>query len=184
MSFWGKLDTFDVDTNEKERIQAGIGEIHNIINSSSKSNIIVRKTLITFMNLIQCDRAWLLYPCNPYAETYRIPIECARPHWPGAKVDGIDIPVDSHARDTFLLALKENKPVCFDAKENSSFLKADVMRDYHIKSQLLVTVKSVREHPFLLGIHNCEKAKKYSKLDCAIIEEIASQLNLILSKTL
>src|SRR5258708_37826744 len=42
-----------------------------------------------------CDRAWLVYPCDPDSPTVRAVMEHTRPEYPGAFALGEDLPVDA-----------------------------------------------------------------------------------------
>jgi len=44
-------------------------------------------------SIFNCDRAWLLYPCNPNAPSFRVPVEITKPEYPGAKFLNIDVPM-------------------------------------------------------------------------------------------
>ena len=43
---------------------------------------------------LRCDRAWLVYPCDPEAATWRVPMERTRPEYPGTGVHGLEIPTN------------------------------------------------------------------------------------------
>ena len=42
----------------------------------------------TVFALFDCDRAWLFYPCDPDAPSFRVPVEVSRPEYPGANAPG------------------------------------------------------------------------------------------------
>ena len=46
------------------------------------------------LSIFDCDRAWLVYPCDPDALTWRASMEHTRPEFPGAFALGVELPVD------------------------------------------------------------------------------------------
>ena len=50
------------------------------------------------LSIFECDRAWLVYPCDPESATWRAPMERTRPEYPGAMAAGIDFPMDPDVR--------------------------------------------------------------------------------------
>ena len=50
------------------------------------------------LSIFDCDRAWLVYPCDPEAASWRVQMEHTRPDFPGAFALGVDLPVDAGSR--------------------------------------------------------------------------------------
>jgi hypothetical protein len=51
------------------------------------------------LKIFRCDRAWLLYPCDPQAGSLRVPAERTRPEYTGALGAGADIPNEPEVAD-------------------------------------------------------------------------------------
>ena len=47
------------------------------------------------LEIFACDRAWLVYPCDPEAPSWRPVMEHTRPEFPGAFALGADLPIDA-----------------------------------------------------------------------------------------
>ncbi|HXK24940.1 MAG TPA: PAS domain S-box protein, partial [Myxococcota bacterium] len=47
------------------------------------------------LEIFACDRAWLLYPCDPEAPSWRAVMEHTRPEFPGVFALGTDMPIDA-----------------------------------------------------------------------------------------
>ena len=65
------------------------------------------------LSIFKCDRAWLVYPCDPEAASWRVPMERTRPEYPGALAQGIDFPLDLEVRETMAAVLASRDPVSF-----------------------------------------------------------------------
>src|SRR5439155_529597 len=53
------------------------------------------------LSVFNCDRAWLVHPCDPDAVSWNVPMEHTRPEFPGAFALGRDLPVDSEIANVF-----------------------------------------------------------------------------------
>ena len=65
------------------------------------------------LSIFACDRAWLVYPCDPQAPTWRVAMEHTRPEFPGAFVLGLDLPVDPEVARVFETARASSGAVRF-----------------------------------------------------------------------
>src|ERR1051325_6407315 len=65
------------------------------------------------LSIFACDRAWLLYPCDPDALTWHVPMECTRPEYPGAFALGVERPVDATVAEAFRAVLDTDGPVAY-----------------------------------------------------------------------
>ncbi len=70
--------------SENLKLFKSLEAINRIIIEAPNLNKMLDLLLQELLNIFSCDRAWLLYPCDPTAETYRVPMERTRPEWPGA----------------------------------------------------------------------------------------------------
>jgi hypothetical protein len=52
------------------------------------------EVLDALLSIFDCDRAWLVYPCDPDAPTWQVPMERSRPEYPGVLPIGVELPLD------------------------------------------------------------------------------------------
>ena len=78
-----------------------LDRINQIIIRSNEQKVMLEETLDALLDIFRCDRAWLLYPCDPTAPSFRVPIERTRPEWPGASARNLELPLDRAASETF-----------------------------------------------------------------------------------
>ena len=65
------------------------------------------------LDVLNGDRAFLLHPCDPDAPSWRVPMECTRPEWPGALAAGESIPMEEHVAATLRTLRDVEGPVAF-----------------------------------------------------------------------
>ena len=114
----------------------------------------LQTVLDDLLDLFGCDRAWLLYPCDPTAPTWGVPMERARPAFPGVFTLGVDIPMDPGAAAIFSEALASPDPLPFDPTTERQ-VPADIARAFSVRAQLALAVRPRRDKPWLLGLHHC-----------------------------
>ena len=56
------------------------------------------------LSIFDCDRACLVYPCDPEATTWQAPMERTKPEWPGALTLGLVVPMDPGVADVFRIS--------------------------------------------------------------------------------
>lgn len=168
---------FRAEYREHLRILEASEIINQIIIESTEIDTMLKLVLEAFLTIFSCDRAWLLYPCDPNAATYRVPMECTRPQWPGAETEGIDIPPDAFSSKVFELAISTQDPVRFDLETNSSFVDEEISIQFHIRSQMLMAIRPKIGKPWLLGIHHCAAPIIYSQNNCDLFKTLGGRIS-------
>src|SRR5258708_15786524 len=69
------------------------------------------EVLDAVLSVFNCDRAWLVYPCDPEAASWQVPMERTRPQFPGAFALGTDLPMDTEAATVFRTARASSRAV-------------------------------------------------------------------------
>jgi len=92
-------------------------------------NNVIKSTLEIF----NADRSWLLYPCDPDAESWNVPIEHTKPEYPGAYVLGEDIPMVSDVAEEFRAVLKNEDLITIDYQKPSESETSD---RFYVKSEI------------------------------------------------
>lgn len=82
-----QLDFFE----KMERIDSAIRQAKNI-------ETMMSDVLQVTLEVLGSDRAWLIFPCDPTADSWRVPMERTCPKYPGAFALGQDIPMSSEMK--------------------------------------------------------------------------------------
>ena len=131
--------------------------------------------LDTSLSIFETDRAWLLYPCDPEAPSWRVPMERTRPEYPGALARGIDIPTTPEVRRAFFEALNSSGPVVYDPQSGRS-LPPEVSKEFSIRSQIMTAVYPKMGKPWLFGMHQCSYARVWDEKTQRLFTEISRRL--------
>lgn len=126
------------------------------------------------LGIFDCERAWVLYPCDPYAPTFRVPMERSRPEFSGAGVRDHDFPTvltASIMRDL----LAAGMPVAYD-RESIHAVPRGAARNSGVKAQLCTVLNPADDRPWVLGIHHCREEHVYSTWEKEVFRLVANRI--------
>jgi PAS domain S-box-containing protein len=127
------------------------------------------------LSIFDTDRAWLLFPCDPDAAFWRVPVETVNPKYPGAFSEDIDYPMDDSARSVLSGALDSDGPVTYefslDSKEAPEFA-----RRFNIHSQIVTVLRVRVGKPWLLGMHQCSHKRQWTQHEKKLFQDIAERV--------
>ncbi len=127
--------------------------------------------LVTF----RCDRAWLLYPCDPEVDSYRVRMERTRPEYIGAFGVGVDIPNEPGVANVSRRVLASNRPVRFDP-ESDCGLPLQSTERFSIKSMIVMAVYPKVDKPYMFGLHQCSHPRVWTPQEERLFHEIGRRL--------
>src|SRR5258708_7507345 len=90
-----------------------IDSVNRAIQGTNDLEQMMRDVLDAVLSIFNCDRAWLVYPCDPEAASWQVPMERTRPEFPGAFALGTDLPMDTDAAKVFQTARASSRAVRF-----------------------------------------------------------------------
>jgi signal transduction histidine kinase len=130
----------------------------------------------------RCDRAWLVYPCDP--ETFRpgapdvlhrVRTERTRPEYRGASGTGAGISNDPKIADISRVALASGGPVRFDP-ESDQALPAELGERLGVQSMIAMAVYPKVDKPYLFGLHQCSYQRVWTLQEESLFHEIGRRL--------
>lgn len=127
------------------------------------------------LSVFGCDRAWLLYPCDPQAPSWQIPFERAVPEYPGACREGAVVPMNQEGVDLFAEALAADGAVTCGPQAQHP-LPLEMVARFHVQSQIAVAVHTRLGSPWLFGLHQCSRPRIWTDDEKRIFEEIGRRI--------
>lgn len=179
-------DIRDRKQAEKERLihlsfLKNCEQIDKVIQKTADFDRMMSDVLKTMFSIFDCDRTWLLFPCDPSAKSWKVPMEKTRPEYPGAFALEVDIPMTPEAADAFKMALESEGPIIYDQKSGRSIPAA---KQFSIQSQIVMAIYPKLGKPWLLGMHQCSYARVWTEEECKLFREITYRLSDSLSNLL
>ncbi len=129
----------------------------------------------TIFKIFDCDRAWLMDPCDPEAPSFRVPVEICRPEYPGAEKLNIEVPMKPGADQVCAAALAANGPVIYGPQAEREVYK-ELTAQFGVLSQMTLAVYPKVGKPWLLGMHQCSHARIWTPDEQGLFNEIGRRI--------
>ncbi|MCP4746815.1 MAG: PAS domain S-box protein [Desulfobacteraceae bacterium] len=149
--------------------------VNACIRGSTDLQITLDKTIAAVYHIFKCERAWLLFPCEPDAPSFRVPIEHTHPDFPGACALNCDIPMTANVTEFCRSVLNSDVPVAFYADSNRRVLNALIER-FDVLSIMVMSIRPKFGKPWMLGLHQCSYARKWTVEDKRLFQEIGYRI--------
>ncbi len=135
----------------------------------------------TVFSIFDCDRAWLLYPCDPNAPFFRVPVEITKAEFPGAEVLNVDVPISPDQSLNIQEALRSNSPV---AHTDGTERPVTSGKMFGVQSQLIMSIFPKLGSPWLFGMHQCSHPRIWTEAEKRLFKEIGRRISDGLSSAL
>jgi PAS domain S-box-containing protein len=135
------------------------------------------------LSIFGCDRAWLVYPCDPAAPAWRAVMEQTRPEFPGVFALGLELPVKPEVAEVFRRARASNGAVRFGPGYELA-VPGHLAERFSIQSILTMAVYPKWDKPYLFGLHQCASPRMWTTQEERLFEEIGQRLADALSSLL
>ncbi|MBI5142657.1 MAG: PAS domain S-box protein [Nitrospirae bacterium] len=172
--------TNDLRSREQER-QANLkffesmDKVNRAIQGTNNLEQMMSDVLDTALSLFDCDRAFLMYPCDPEAAFWRVPMERNKPEYPGAWSHGFELPMDEEVARTLRELLASGKPVKFGL-ETEHPLPEDIAQRFGFRSFMSIAIHPKVGKPWQFGIHQCSYARIWTVEEERLLQEIGRRL--------
>ncbi len=166
------------------RFLESMDKVNRAMQRSENLKQMMDNVLDVVLAVFDCDRAFILHPCDPNALSWTPQAECTRPEYPGAVAMGIhEIPLDADVADAFRILLNTDGPVKF-GPGNSHPLPANVSERFSIKSLMSMALFPKVGKPWEFGIHQCSHERIWTPEDERLFHEIGRHLSDVLTSFL
>ena len=154
----------------------GMQHIIGAIGISPDPEVWLNNIIVAIREQFGVDRAWLLYPCDPVAVSWSVPVESTVPEYPGAfQIDEV-VPMDPTSAQILQDALDSDEPMVME-----SMPRDEVSKRFSICSQMLFVVRPRFDKPWLLGMHQCSHERTWSREERQLFKDIAIRIEDLLS---
>ena len=141
------------------------------------------EALDLLLDEFECERAWLLFPCDPTAVSWRVPMERTREGWQGALEQGVEFAMEPHVAEVFRFNRDAQGPTPYGPSHDLP-VPPDFAEAFTIRSQLTLALKPAVGQAWLLGLHACREARHWTPADIASFDEIGRRMGPALSTLL
>ena len=173
-----KAISFVLDLTERKRAEderrahvwflESMDRINRAIQGTNDLERMMSEVLDVLLDIFACDRAWLIYPCDPHAPSWRTVMERTRPQFPGALALNADLPTDTDKAAVFASALATSAPVVL--------VPGTVAKRLAIRSQIAMAVHPKVDQPYLFGLHQCSYERVWTEPEKRLFQEVGARL--------
>ncbi|MBE0599596.1 MAG: GAF domain-containing protein [Desulfuromonadales bacterium] len=163
-----------IDALERLRFLEVMEEINQVIHRANDPEQMLWNVLAKAFSVLACDRIWLFHPCDPYAETYRIPVEITRDEYPGAGTQQI-VPMKPRGDEYCAKALATDGPVLFGADTDPPIFR-ELAERFGVRSQISMAIYPKVGKPWMLGMHQCSHERLWTEAEQRLFEAIGRRI--------
>ncbi len=149
--------------------------INRAIRSGNDLEQVMSQVLDTVLGIFDCDRVFLMHPCDPEAASLRVPIERNRPEYPGVGA-GREIPIDGDVAKALRHVLASDRPVKYGV-DNEQTLPPEIARQFGILASMAMAIYPNTGKPWQFGIHQCAYARVWSADEERLFQEIGRRIS-------
>ncbi|MEJ2659808.1 MAG: ATP-binding protein [Desulfobacteraceae bacterium] len=165
---------------ERERLAnlqffESMDRINRAIQGAQDIDGMMRAVLDAALSIFDGDRAYLMHPCAPEADTWTTPMERHRPEYPGVQTLGPVMPMTPEVAATLRIILASDHPVQFGPGTEHP-LPADVARRFGFKSFMAVALYPKVGKPWQFGLHQCAHVRIWTLEEERKFQEIGRRL--------
>lgn len=150
--------------------------ISQIIFKYNDMDEMLNKIMNEILEMFSCDRAWLLYPCDPNVLEWSVPIESTRPEWPGANANYAMIEISEQVKKVMHTALDAGRVVTFDTKKDEFFRQSIEAKIFSIRSQMINAIYPRHGKPWMFGVHYCTQHHSFSLNETRKFEALSHRI--------
>ena len=150
-------------------------QVNRAIQGTNDLEQMMSDALDAVIAIFNCDRAWLVYPCDPEATSWKVPMEHFRPEFPGAFALGVDLPVSPEIAQVFQAVRASSSPVRF-GPESEHPLPAEATKRFSIQSMIGMAIYPKGDKPYMLGLHQCSYPRIWTPQEERLFQEIGRRL--------
>ena len=150
-------------------------QVNRAIQGTNDLEQMMSDVLDAVLAIFNCDRAWLVYPCDPEAASWKVMMEHTRLEFPGIFALGLDLPVDPEIERVFRTVRASSGAVRF-GPESQHPLPAEAANRFGIQSQIGMAIYPKLDKPYMLGLHQCSYPRVWTPQEERLFREIGRRL--------
>jgi PAS domain S-box-containing protein len=152
-----------------------LDRVNRAIQGTNDLDRVVHDVLDVVLNLFGSDRAWLAYPCDPDARSWRSVMERTRPEFPGVGPGGPDVPMDPDTAWIIRQMRDAHGPVAFGLPPSAPLADAFTRR-FGVKAVLAMALHPRVGKPWSFGLHECARGRAWTAPEIELFREIGRRL--------
>jgi PAS domain S-box-containing protein len=174
-----------VDVTERKRAEEERQAHRWAVESMDRVNLAIQGTndleqmmsdvLDATLSVFDCDRAWLVYPCDPEAPSHGVKMQRTRPEFPGRYRVGTELPMDRETAAVLRTVRAASGPVRF-GPDGDHPLPAEMAKRLGIQSRMVMALYPKGDQPYMFGLSQCSYPRVWTPQDERLFQGIGRRL--------
>ncbi len=156
--FWESLDQVNraiQGTNDMEQVLSDVSDI--------------------LLTIFECDRVWLVYPCDPNSATWQLSMERTQPEYPSGLHLGEEMPQNPENAALCRILLDASGPVQFNL-ETEHQVPTDLAQKHSVHSLIAMAFFPKSGNPWSIAMHQCTYPRDWLLQEVRLFQEIGRRL--------
>jgi PAS domain S-box-containing protein len=149
--------------------------VNRTIQGSTDLDEMMSEVLDSVLTIFDCDRAFLLYPCDPEAESWNVPMVRTRPEYPSVQEPKSILSMHEDIAASLQILLDNQGPVTF-GEGNAQPFNITTLEQCSIKSYMAMAIYPKVDKPWQFGIHQCSRERTWSTDEIQLFQSIGQRL--------
>src|SRR5438309_710388 len=152
-----------------------IGRIHRVTQTTNDLEQMMSDVLDAALSIFDCDRAWLMHPCDPEAVSHEVKMQRTRPEFPSLLGVGDEVPTDPETAEMFRTVRASSGPVQF-GPHSAHPLSSELAQRRRVQSRMVMALYPKGELPYIFGASQCSYARLWTLREEFLFQEIGRRL--------
>lgn len=150
-------------------------KVNRAIQGTDDLEQMMEEALNVVLNIFDCDRTGLVYPCDPESPIWQVPMECSRPEYPSSLEPGKSYEMETDVPPFYRIFLNAGGPVSFGPNSEHP-LPWEPSENFDVRSLLAMALYPKVGSPWLLTLHQCSYAREWKSEEKRLFQEIGNRL--------
>jgi PAS domain S-box-containing protein len=151
-----------------------LDRVNRAIQGTNDLEQMMTDVLDASLSIFDCDRAWLMYPCDPNADWQGVQMLRAKPEFP--RLYARDLPMDAETAEVYRGVRASSGPVQFGPVPPQHPLSATLAERLGIRSQMAVALYPKGDQPYMFGLSQCAYPRVWTTEEQQLFGEIGRRL--------
>jgi len=185
------ISYFFVSDNEaaEEKLQSHVHYLKSIddIECSLHGHLDMQSSITpalqTLLDIFQCNRACLIFPCDPEANTWSIPFQSTSKLFPCIHDPSKEYAINPAIKNFFIAIQHSTQAISYTDKNPFSNVSTTQQED-SIQSSLTIALHPKQEQTWVLCLHQCDSNRHWNSNEQRLFQDIARRMEGILQQIL
>ena len=151
-----------------------LDRVNRAIQGTNDLEQMMTDVLDVSLAVFDCDRTWLVYPCDPSARWQGVHMLRTKPEFP--RLYPRDLPMDAEAAEVLRIVRASSSPVQFGPVSPQHPLSATLAERLGIRSRMAVALYPKGDQPYMFGLSQCAYPRVWTTPEQQLFAEIGRRL--------